>query len=424
MKMQKKKIRRITKLGIVLVTILCFAVSGAGCTEVLERILIPDLTWTGLTSEPESEPASVPIPNHAQPSQSQSGYEEPLDVHSLTYDNEIPVIHNDREFNVLVNYELAGRSTEFEFYAEDGFTIDNDLLLYRFSLPYVSTSSVMMENNREFWTVYLYYYPGARIADAYLSGDLSSLNEEETITYYTALDFVENHVNPEPNVLKKEKLIHDYICQSTLYTNPASDDMIPRHCTAVGLLLDGYANCQGYADCFDMLARMAGLTVDKQSGSAEGSLHVWNIIQIDDIWYSMDITYDDTTFFTDGSGYPAYIYFNAGKDILLSTHSIPKDNELIPISRDTDHKYYYFCDLFELTGCNNDPALAKAEIASFLEECYTSGESHVSYFIPETILDSAEIVNEIQALIPDKPTRITITTYHVKNSTYILGEPH
>lgn len=422
MKKKNRIVNRIISRGAALLVILSLCMPAAGCATLASRLFLPELYAELPTSEPSSTSSATPVSVPSEP-EPFIPTEAPMDVTDLEYDTEIPVIHNDKEFNVLTNYHLRKRGEEFEFYAEDGFTIDNDLLLYRFSLPYVSTTSLTMEDNREFWTVYLYYYPGTLIADAYLTGDTSALSDEEIITYYAALDFIQNHVDPEPDVLKKEKLIHDFICESARYTNPPSSDMIPRHCTAVGLLLDGYANCQGYADCFDMLARMAGLKVDKQSGSAEGNLHVWNIINIEGNWYSMDITYNDTTFFPDGSGYPAYIYFNSGKDILLSTHSVPKDNELIPIIARTNDLYYYYNNSFSLKGSASDPTLAKEDLAGLLEECYEKGEKYVSYYVPGSILESSAIVNEIQSLIPGDPRRITITTYHVRNNTYILGEP-
>ena len=417
--MKKKNTNRkhiITRSAAILAA-LCLCLPGAGCSKYIAELLFPEITSMEVPSE-------SPYITSSEKNSSAPYTATPTGIESLSYDHEMPIVHNDAEFNILMQYHLDGRSDYFEFYADDGYTIDNDLLLYRFSLPYVYTSSVVMDNNREFWNVSISYYPGTKIADAYINNDYIDLNEDERQTFEIALDYVRNYVNPEPDPVKKERLIHDFICASTTYTNPSSNENIPRHCTAVGLLLDGKANCQGYTDCFYMMGTMAGLNVDKQSGSAEGNLHVWNIIELDGKWYSLDITYDDTTFFADGSGYPAYIYFNSANDILLRTHSVPKDNELIPIESTSDEYYFYYSPLFDLVGYASDDTVAKKEIAALLEDCYQKGEPYVSYMLDGYDLQAADIVDEIKSYIPGDPGRITITTYQVQNTTYFLGEPH
>jgi hypothetical protein len=417
MKKKNQRHNRIIIRGAALAAALLLCLPGTGCASTVARKV-----YSGLFAE--KKPSSPPVEVFS--SETTSSASKPVivtDVNGLTYENDIPIIHNDDEFNILMLDRLKKRSDHVEMYADNGYTINNDLLLYRYSLPYVSTDSLVMEGNREYWNIYISYYPGTLIADAYKKNDYMDLNEDERRTFEIALDFVRDKVNPEPNDVKKEKLIHDFICESTYYTNPASDDPIPRHCTAVGLLLDGYANCQGYADCFYMMCTMAGLTVDKQSGSAEGNLHVWNIVKLSGKWYSMDLTFDDTTFYEDGSGYPAYIYFNSGKDILLRTHSVPAENELIEIEDASDENYFYYSSLFELKGFGSDEDTAKHEVAAMLENCHERGENYVSYMLEGSRVDSYDIVNEIKSYIPGDPARITISTFHVENNTYILGEP-
>jgi len=60
----------------------------------------------------------------------------------------------------------------------------------------------------------------------------------------------------------------------------------PRFVTAIGALLDGKANCQGYSDAFYMLGRIGG--------TANGGLHEWNTITYGDRkTYFIDVTAGD-----------------------------------------------------------------------------------------------------------------------------------
>ncbi len=78
----------------------------------------------------------------------------------------------------------------------------------------------------------------------------------------------------------------------------------PRFVTAIGALLDGKANCQGYSDAFYMLGRIGG--------TANGGLHEWNTITYgDEKTYLIDVTAgDDAIQKNDGGKKFVYIYFN------------------------------------------------------------------------------------------------------------------
>ena len=438
---KKNKYRRLKTAGAAL--LLSFTLLFSGCYEILS--LFEDTSEPGSpyfqVNPPGSEsgtetPGSDISSEFASENTSEFnpeiivndyGWDPPFENFDL-YSDATPTVSNDREFNAFMDYMLSKRKTVFSVYTTDGFLINNDLLLYRFSLPWVSTNCTKTDSNGDYWEIMVEYYPGTKIADAYENNDLTGLTADEKKVYEMAKQFIEESVAPESSILVKERMIHDYICFSTTYSNPGSTAAVPRYCTAVGLLLDGEANCQGYADCFNMLGRMAGLTVQSQSGSAEGSLHVWNIIRIDGTWYAVDVTYDDTTFNTAGYYYPAYIYFNSGKDVLLETHFIPKSDERVHIAEYSDDMYFYYSDVFAdagycLTESYEDVPLAEKEIADLLTLAVQNGNETVSFYIRGQYLESKYIVNEIQGYISGAPNPITISTYHVGNNTYICGEP-
>ncbi len=51
--------------------------------------------------------------------------------------------------------------------------------------------------------------------------------------------------------------------------------------------------CEGYAKAFKVLCNQAGITCVISSGWANGEGHMWNLIKIDNIWYGVDVTWND-----------------------------------------------------------------------------------------------------------------------------------
>lgn len=194
------------------------------------------------------------------------------------------------------------------------------------------------------------FYPGTKVAYAYLTGNTSILNGEERQLYKIAVEIV-NEANRRPTTLLKEHYIHEKITELVTYHNVKSNDKTPRHCNAIGALIDGRANCQGYTDSFYMLCRMLNFDVGKMSGVANKQPHVWNTINFGDgRIYGVDVTWDDASFtFADSGEYTNYIYFNAPLEIMQTTHSWERayNAQLYP---ELDGRYFYYTQEFQETG--------------------------------------------------------------------------
>ena len=117
---------------------------------------------------------------------------------------------------------------------------------------------------------------------------------------------------------------------------------LPRHCTALGVFLDGEANCQGYSDAFYMLGTMAGFHVEKQTGFTDKTQHVWNLIQHGTKWYAVDLTWNDDTFVLNDVNFITYKYFNVGADIMQYTHSWDAGSSIYQTTSQTDGMYFYY----------------------------------------------------------------------------------
>lgn len=88
--------------------------------------------------------------------------------------------------------------------------------------------------------------------------------------------------------------IDRFICNRTEY-----DLNAPNRDGLVGVLLDGRAVCEGYAQTFLYLCKRAGIpciNIIGQGVSNEGAEgHMWSAVRIEDTWYVTDVTWNDTT---------------------------------------------------------------------------------------------------------------------------------
>ncbi len=167
------------------------------------------------------------------------------------------------------------------------------------------------------------YSTGANCLQAYRTGDTSRLDAEDLAAYQEAQRFLTQELDTAASPLMQEKQIHDYICERTVYLDiPQSAGGRESFRMASGVLLDGAANCMGYADAFWMLASMAGFSVQKDTNED----HMWNLIELEDGLHLVDVTWDDDcVIFPDGTLTHTYRFFNAGMDTVLEDYTLEPD---------------------------------------------------------------------------------------------------
>jgi len=100
-------------------------------------------------------------------------------------------------------------------------------------------------------------------------------------------------IKPGMSVREKAIAVNNYLCRIVDY-----DYSYSRYSTfdALGY---GSAVCQGYANAFMRIMEAAGVTTDYISGQGwtgtEWGSHGWNRIQIDGVYYYIDVTWNDVT---------------------------------------------------------------------------------------------------------------------------------
>ena len=116
----------------------------------------------------------------------------------------------------------------------------------------------------------------------------------------------------------KIKTIHDYIILKSSYALDSSsspETAVWAH-NYTGIVLYGKGVCEAYSELFSLLCRHNNLYpitvtgIGKANGSQDN--HEWNYVMLEDKWYGMDVTWDDTAMTND--------YFLCGSDVLDLDH--------------------------------------------------------------------------------------------------------
>ena len=201
-------------------------------------------------------------------------------------------------------------------------------------------------------------YPGTKILCAVNLADLSLLTgrEKETLSAARQIAALCERGNP----LATAQAIHDALCERIVYT---VDETTEEDDNAVGALLNGQANCDGYADAFYLVGTLAGLDVRYQHGDSyekdpdeqyKDVTHLWNLLKINGTWRLVDVTWDDRENRTE------YTWFNIGADRARKMH-IWNEEMTVPLLAETDlserpGNEYYVRDSSEIYSALSDAA--------------------------------------------------------------------
>lgn len=106
---------------------------------------------------------------------------------------------------------------------------------------------------------------------------------------------------------EKERKLHDILIRQIDYDKGADMNQ-----SAYSALVEGKSVCAGYARAYQYLMQKMGIPCYYCTGYA-GQDHAWNIVALDDGYYNVDVTWDDTP------GYE-YDYFNKTDEDYANTH--------------------------------------------------------------------------------------------------------
>ena len=83
--------------------------------------------------------------------------------------------------------------------------------------------------------------------------------------------------------------VYEWVCQNVRYVHTAPGQKgYERLVGAAGALLDGQANCQGFADVMYLLCGLCGIECEYRCARGERRLHVWNAVCVNGEWREVD----------------------------------------------------------------------------------------------------------------------------------------
>ena len=221
---------------------------------------------------------------------------------------------------------------------------------------------------------------------------------------------------------EKIKYFHDYIVSNCNYFENSALGNTP-----YGVLIEKRGLCEGYAHAFLELCTLSGIECAVITGMADSEPHMWNIVKISDIWYYIDLTWDDI----DDENYPElilYDYFLVGNDE-ISKREIYYTEKYLP-----NDKIQANIDFFTRNECyitkNN-----QNEVFEILKKQYVNAAKNNSSFIYlkaenddvfsyllENLLDNYQIIDFQHSLNLDIDARNVkyITNVEANTITFII----
>lgn len=149
-------------------------------------------------------------------------------------------------------------------------------------------------------------------------------------------------ITPDMSDYKKEKLLHDYIINNTVYDyrNYTKGTIPYESCSAYGCLVRGSAVCEGYTQAMKLLCDLAGIECIVVAGEMKDGVgsHGWNIVKIDGAWCHVDLTSDDPVS-NDGTDILTYSHFNLNDSEMAK--SFVWDRNAYPVCSTLKNSYYY-----------------------------------------------------------------------------------
>lgn len=107
---------------------------------------------------------------------------------------------------------------------------------------------------------------------------------------------------------EKEKFVHDKLVNMLTYDSSSSINQ-----SAFSALVNKSSVCAGYSRAFQYIMIKLGIPCYYVTGDSSGD-HAWNIVKINDNYYNVDVTWDNT-------GNNMYAYFNKNDDDFSATHT-------------------------------------------------------------------------------------------------------
>lgn len=281
---------------------------------------------------------------------------------ALSYFSQIiaEIISTDGKEPVAVDFESPIYSKDIE-YAKYLFA-DNFGTLEKFILKFIYP----VENGNEIpGRVYGFRYTASAYAVQEFEHYLYCIDETQSI-----LASLTHDGSDYGKALAIAKWITDNIEYSYDFEEreAAGDDVR----TVYAALKNREVVCEGYARLFDHMCKLSGLRTIYVRGDTVSGPHAWNMIQISNNWYHVDITWMiSTELFYNNFMMPDSVCFLNGNQTHNSVefslvNSIGYDYRKIPKATSFDMYKYYFESIDEFVSCFSNDSINDKMFTIFL----------------------------------------------------------
>ena len=237
------------------------------------------------------------------------------------------VIEYEESFSRLLDQENGSKKLKDEYeLAVNAFVFDYPEVFY----VDISKMTLVTEIITKLSFIRTYNVYIAPDGESYLYDDFKDKEELED-----AIDKIEKIRNDLVNAnynndIEKIQAAHNYLIENVEYSKEIKDDMYGIY----GALVKGEAVCNGYAKAFKYILDGMNIPCVLVSGiginsNGETESHAWNYVLIKDVWYAVDVTWDDPIITWVG-GKPIenykltsdamYRYFLVGSNLLFEDH--------------------------------------------------------------------------------------------------------
>lgn len=197
---------------------------------------------------------------------------------------------------------------------------------------------------------------------------------------------------------EKELILHDAIAHKVTYAYDENHNAQQERWahTIEGIFSKKYysAVCEGYAKAFQLLLNAAGIENVYVVGKASGQGHAWNQVKIEEEWYNVDLTWNDSR------DQKNYRYFNLADDIFDRNH-VPFSNEYevtpkvgewsYPVNKCISKLYSY-----ENMGAAKENPSCKVGLGKIQRAKVTILNHGVVVTSGSTLTNNINLVNEVQ----------------------------
>ena len=225
-------------------------------------------------------------------------------------------------------------------------------------------------------------YDDSKVISAYKTGNSDKLEAEDKYVFDKMTEVINQVIKPGMSDYEKEKAIYDWQVGWVNYDqqnlSPITEGTDQTH-TPYGVFKSHQAICVGNATTFKLF--MDALEIPcKIIHSTDNGEHAWDVVQLENDWYHVDVTFDGTT-----NGKPSYSNFNI-PDSIKDDGSWPWNHDEIPAANGS--KYCYL-----LMNANNLDDLYG--IPEKLKEAIDNGDNFMTFVLKDNKGFNANIANYI-----------------------------